>query len=163
MWLFKYSRLKKKGNIFNILCFMIPRELKMQRNAKKKNMYLQGMEKVLWLDEYVKSGLWSFVLEISHWTMLHGQGRSVEANSNQIKTLIENNQCYTMRDSRCTRNIQISVENQLHQLGYVDHFDVWVPHSSQLLNRVQLFGTPQTVSCQAPLAVEFSRQEYWSG
>ena len=130
---------------------------------KKKKKIVQIMEKVLWLDEYVKSGLWSFVLEISHWTMLHGQGRSVEANSNQIKTLIENNQCYTMRDSRHTRNIQISVENQLHQLGYVDHFDVCVPHSSQLLNCVQLFGTPWTVSCQAPLSVEFSRQEYWSG
>ena len=31
------------------------------------------MEKVLWLIECVKSGLQSFVLEISHWAMLHGQ------------------------------------------------------------------------------------------
>ena len=139
------------------------KRVKNATEMQKKKKIVQSMEKVLWLDEYVKSGLWSFVLEISHWTMLHGQGRSVEANSNQIKTLIENNQCYTMRDSRHTRNIQISVENQLHQLGYVDHFDVWVPHSSQLLNCVQLFGTPWTVSCQAPLSVEFSRQEYWSG
>ena len=30
-------------------------------------------EKVLWLIEHVKSSLPSFVLEISHWTMLHGQ------------------------------------------------------------------------------------------
>ena len=30
------------------------------------------MEKVLWLFEDVKSGLQSFVLEISCWTMLHG-------------------------------------------------------------------------------------------
>ena len=29
------------------------------------------MEKVLWLIEHVKSGLQSFVLEISCWTMLH--------------------------------------------------------------------------------------------
>ena len=29
-------------------------------------------------------------------------------------------------------------------------------------SRVQLFGTPWTVACQAPLSVEFSRQEYWS-
>ena len=28
---------------------------------------------------------------------------------------------------------------------------------------VQLCVTPQTVVCQAPLSVEFSRQEYWSG
>jgi len=29
--------------------------------------------------------------------------------------------------------------------------------------RVQLFVTPWTVACQAPLSMEFSRQEYWSG
>ena len=32
-----------------------------------------------------------------------------------------------------------------------------------LLSRVQLFGTPWIVACQAPLSTEFSRQEYWSG
>ena len=31
------------------------------------------------------------------------------------------------------------------------------------LSHVQLFATPQTVACQAPLSTEFSRQEYWSG
>ena len=33
----------------------------------------------------------------------------------------------------------------------------------QSLNHIQLFVTPWTVACQAPLSVEFSRQEYWSG
>ena len=33
----------------------------------------------------------------------------------------------------------------------------------QLLSRVQLFAAPWTVACQAPLSMEFSRQEYWSG
>ena len=33
----------------------------------------------------------------------------------------------------------------------------------RLLNCVQLFATPRTVACQAPLSMEFSRQEYWSG
>ena len=28
---------------------------------------------------------------------------------------------------------------------------------------VQLFATPWTVACQAPISMEFSRQEYWSG
>ena len=32
-----------------------------------------------------------------------------------------------------------------------------------LLNRIQLFVTLWTVACQAPLSMEFSRQEYWSG
>ena len=34
---------------------------------------------------------------------------------------------------------------------------------AQLLSHVQLFATPWTVACQAPLPMEFSRQEYWSG
>ena len=31
------------------------------------------------------------------------------------------------------------------------------------LSHVQLFATPWTVACQAPLFMGFSRQEYWSG
>ena len=30
-------------------------------------------------------------------------------------------------------------------------------------SHVQLFVTPWTVACQAPLSMGFSRQEYWSG
>ena len=32
-----------------------------------------------------------------------------------------------------------------------------------LLSRVRLFANPWTVAHQAPLSVEFSRQEHWSG
>ena len=32
-----------------------------------------------------------------------------------------------------------------------------------VLSRVQLFATPWTVACQAPLSMGFFRQEYWSG
>ena len=32
-----------------------------------------------------------------------------------------------------------------------------------VLSHVQLFVTPWTVAHQAPLSLEFSRQEYWSG
>ena len=31
-----------------------------------------------------------------------------------------------------------------------------------MLSHVQLFATPCTVGNQAPLSMEFSRQEYWS-
>ena len=34
---------------------------------------------------------------------------------------------------------------------------------AQLLGCLQLFATPWTIACQAPLSMEFSRQEYWSG
>ena len=33
----------------------------------------------------------------------------------------------------------------------------------QSLSHVQLFVTPWTIACQAPLSTGFSRQEYWSG
>ena len=32
-----------------------------------------------------------------------------------------------------------------------------------MLSCVQLFATPCTVALQAPLSMEFPRQEYWSG
>ena len=32
-----------------------------------------------------------------------------------------------------------------------------------VLSCVQLFATPWTAACQAPLSTGFSRQEYWSG
>ena len=32
----------------------------------------------------------------------------------------------------------------------------------QSLSHVQLFATPWIVACQAPLSMEFPRQEYWS-
>ena len=35
--------------------------------------------------------------------------------------------------------------------------------TTQSLNCVQLFATPWTVGFQAPLSMEFPRQEYWSG
>ena len=31
------------------------------------------------------------------------------------------------------------------------------------LSHVQLFETPWTLACQAPLSMGFSRQEHWSG
>ena len=34
---------------------------------------------------------------------------------------------------------------------------------AQWLSRVQLFETLWAVACQAPLSMEFPRQEYWSG
>ena len=35
--------------------------------------------------------------------------------------------------------------------------------SVKSLSHVQLFATLWTVACPAPLSMEFSRQEYWSG
>ena len=34
---------------------------------------------------------------------------------------------------------------------------------AQLLSCVRLFGTPRTIANQAPLSMEFSKQDYWGG
>jgi len=42
----------------------------------------------------------------------------------------------------------------------------WLMHKLCVLNcfsHVRIFATPRTVACQAPLSLELSRQEYWSG
>ena len=96
----------------------------MQLKCKKR--FVQYMEKVLWLIERVRSGLQSFVLEISRWTVL--QGRPVEVDSDQMETVIENGQHYTTREIADILKIsKSSVENHLHQLGYVNCSDVWIP------------------------------------
>ena len=40
-------------------------------------------------------------------------------------------------------------------------WDLFPCGHAQLLSHVRLFATPQTVASQAPLSMEFSRQEYW--
>ena len=49
----------------------------------------------------------------------------------------------------------------LYQWYYFPHnFFVFAVCCAQSLSHVQLFVTPWTVACQAPLSMEFSRQEY---
>ena len=65
-----------------------------------------------------------FSLDDAPWS-----GRPVEADSDQIETLTENNQRYTTREIADILKIsKLRSENHLYQLGYVNHFDVWVPH-----------------------------------
>ena len=40
---------------------------------------------------------------------------------------------------------------------------MWLAYVVQLLSCIQVFATSRTVAHQAPLSMEFSRQEYWSG
>ena len=56
-------------------------------------------------------------------------GRPVEVDSDQIETLIENNQrCNTWEIADILKISKSSIENHLYQLGYVNPFDVRVPH-----------------------------------
>ena len=78
-------------------------QLRNNNNKKISAVYGEGG-----VTECIKSGLRSFVLEISCWMMDAPQlGRPVEVNSDQIKLLIEKNQYHT-GDSQHTKNIQIN-------------------------------------------------------
>ena len=72
-------------------------------------------------------------------------GRPVQVDSDQIKTIIENNQRYTTREIPDILKIsKLSIENYLHQVGYVNRFDVWDPHKSSkknLLDHISTWGS----------------------
>lgn len=82
---------------------------------------------MLWLSWHVKSGLPSSCWDFSLYDAPRS-GRPVEVDSNQTETLIESNQHYTTREiADILQTSKSSAENHLHQLGYVNRFDVWVP------------------------------------
>ena len=61
-------------------------------------------------------------------------GRPFEIDGNQIERLIENSKCYTMKQVTDLPKIsKPSIKNHFHWLGYISHFDVYVPH--KLLNK----------------------------
>ena len=78
-----------------------------------------------------------FSLDDAPWS-----GRPVEVDSDQIETLIENNQCYNTWERADILKISTSsAENHLHQLGYVNHFDVWVLHKLSEKNLLDHIST----------------------
>ena len=62
---------ENKWHFWHINIIMYIALLFQERWKHKKNG--QCMEKMLWLIEHVKSGLQTFLLEISYWTMPHSQ------------------------------------------------------------------------------------------
>ena len=58
---------------------------------------------------------------------------------------------------------QLTSRGRDAQLMLVVHRRMSTCLHAQLLSLAQLFTTPWTVACQAPLSMGFSRQGYWSG
>ena len=82
---------------------------------------------------YDWSNVSKVVCEVSCWGLLTGRRSTVEQTSwigqIVIKTLIKNNQSYTTGEIVDILKIfKSSIEKHLYQLGYVNCFDVWVPH-----------------------------------
>ena len=116
---------------------------KKSKNTTETQRFVQYMEKVLWLIGCNRS-LPSFILEISYWTMLHGlvdwsasTGRPVEVDSDQIETLIQN-VFTTWEIANRLKISKSSTENYLHQLDYVNGFDIWILHK---LSKKKIFFT----------------------
>lgn len=69
-------------------------------------------------------------------------GRQNEIDNDKLKALIDTNPHYTMREIADVLQIsKSSVENHLHQLGYVSRLDVWVPHElseAHLIQRISI-------------------------
>ena len=64
-------------------------------------------------------------------------GRQVEVGSNQIKNINWGQANYSMGEMANIFKIsKSSTENHLPQLGYVHHFDVWVPHKWKNLDHI---------------------------
>ena len=59
------------------------------------------------------------------------------------------------------QEILLTSESLKMTLAYTWHLVKW--SEVKLLSHVRLFATPGTVAYRAPLSIEFSRQEYWSG
>ena len=82
----------------------------------------------------------------------HQESRTGHGNNSTLKAVLY------MLKAQCFRNNFLKIvvyyynpgSNALQELFFCFCF-----------SRVQLFATPWTVACQAPLSMRFSRQEYW--
>ena len=91
------------------------------------------MEQVLWLTECVKSGLGSFVLEISPWTMFQGQVDELKLSAIKLRCDLRTiNALPGEGYLTYSKYPNQPLKSHLHQLDYVNQFDIWVP---QKLNK----------------------------
>ena len=110
-----------------------------------KKRFVQCTEKVLWLIEHVRSGIQSFMLEISRWTIFHCQIDqlkliAVNSNINWEQSMLHHGGDSSQNILRISKS---DIENHLYQLGYIHGFYVWVPHklSKNLLNHISAYDS----------------------
>ena len=81
------------------------------------------------MNKRVESGLQSFMLDVSPWTILQSQADQLKLAAIKIKILTGNNQrCITRERADTLKISKSSSENHLHHLDCAHHFDVKVPH-----------------------------------
>ena len=115
---------REKSNISSTFFCITSGKVKMQLKCFQDFVCREGAV----TDQICKKWFTKFCIRKSLLDDAPESGRSVEVDSNQIETLIENNQYYSMQKTADILKISKSnVEKYLHQLGYFNHFDVWVP------------------------------------
>ena len=109
-----------------MLCFIISRKVKTQLKCTKRFVQCYGEGAVT--DQTCQKWVPKFRARDFSLDDAPRSGRPVEVDSDQIETLIENNQRYTTREiANILKISKSSAGNNLLQLGYVNRFDVWVP------------------------------------
>ena len=138
-----------KKQHLGILCFITSRKIRMKLKCKKKKIcavYVVG----------------DFMLEDAPWL-----GWTVEVDSDQIETLIENNQYYTKGEIANILKIpKSSVENCLHKLRYVNRFDAWVPYKFSKKTFLTIFPLAilyWNVTKNVPFLKTVVRAMMWNG
>ena len=116
-------------------------------DIKKVNCNLSSFNLLLWLiDDY-----FNFLIEL-------GYNKSLKI----LNTLMHRKIFFPWRHHYYIA-IFNSLYNDHHQILIFKFCDIFIRHSTCVLSHVWFFVTPWTVAHQAPLPMEFSRQEYWSG
>ena len=118
--------MEEKRNIFNKLCFITSRKGKNTTETQKLICAVYGDGAVTdWTYQKVFSKFHARDFSMDNALL---SGRPDEVDSDQIEMLTEKDQCYTTREIvKILKIPKSSPENHLHQLGYVNRFDVWVP------------------------------------
>ena len=131
---------EKKQHFQRIMLYYFKKGRNATKTQKKKMCAVYGEGAVTdWTRQkwFAKFCAGDFSLDNAPWS-----GRPSEVESNQIDTLTENNQRYTTREiANILKISKSSVENHLHQLGYINRFDVWVPHKLSKKNLLDRMST----------------------
>ena len=156
-----------KSNIFGILCFIISTKVKMQlKHTQKRCVQCMGKGRYCNWSNVSKVVCEVFHAETFSFNKAPQLGRSVEVDSNQIETLTENKQHYTMQEiANKLKTVKSSTENHLHQPSYVYCFDVWIPHklsNKNLFNHIFTCGSPLKHNENIPLVKQIvTGNEKW--
>ena len=106
------------------------------------------MEKVLWLIACVRSGLQNFLVLLTFfWSVILCCGAVLCIGRCLAAPLASPHSQPIVGDCDILKISKSSVENHLHQLGYVNHFNVWVLHKLSKKNLYHISACDSLLKC----------------